>query len=83
MLYLKLFHGPDENDQRGRPYNHIPYSPATDDYVLLLQIHRGERPLRDRYNFIEDHHWSIMQRCWAGDPMERPGITEVRLLLGG
>jgi len=77
ILLLQLFHGPDGNEQRGRPYNHIPYNRATGDYALLVLIHEGERPLRERYNPIYDIHWVLMQRCWAADPLERPDIVEV------
>lgn len=77
ILYLQLFHGPDKNEKRGRPYNHVPYSSATGDYSLLLRIHNGERPIRERYNYIQDPHWLLMQRCWANNPWDRPRISEV------
>jgi len=77
ILLLQLFHGPDQNKQRGRPYNHVPYNEATGDYALLVRIHEGERPLRQRYNPIQDLYWILMQRCWAANLLERPDIAEV------
>jgi len=77
ILLLQLFHGPDQNEQRGRPYNHVPYNEASGDHSLLVRIHEGERPLRQRYNLIQDLHWILMQRCWAANPLERPEIAEV------
>jgi len=77
ILFLQLFHGPDPDRQRGRPYNHIRYSPRTEDYALLTRIHQGERPLRARYNFIQDQHWFLMVDCWTHNPDNRPNISDV------
>ncbi|KIM81493.1 hypothetical protein PILCRDRAFT_821279 [Piloderma croceum F 1598] len=77
ILFLQLFHGPDQDTQRGLPYNHIPFSPNTGDYPLLVRIHSGERPRRELYEYMYDQHWSLIERCWAGNPSERPSIAEV------
>lgn len=77
ILFLQLFHGPDKDKQRELPYNHIRYRPHNGDIVLLLRIHERDRPRRERYNFILDQHWMLVERCWAHDPLDRPTITEV------
>jgi len=79
ILLLQLFHGPDKDTRRGQPYNHIPSQEG--DYPLLVRICNGDRPRRARYNFIPDQYWTLMTRCWAGDPLERPDIAEVGRLL--
>jgi len=77
ILFLQLFHGPDNDPQRGLPYNHIRYSQHTNDYMLLTRIHQGERPFRNHYNFIPDRYWFLMENCWAHNPADRPHIGEV------
>jgi len=77
ILLLQLFHGPDQNRQRGLPYNHISYNKRAADFPLQKLIHKGERPIRKRYNWIHDVHWELIERCWAGNPFERPVIAEV------
>jgi len=77
ILLLQLFHGPDDNKQRGLPYNHFRFLPYL-DIELMLCIIDGERPIRDRYYFIEDHHWRLICKCWAGNPDERPTIEQVQ-----
>jgi len=80
MLLLQLFHSPDDNEQRRLPYNHIRFV-AHYDAPLVNRIHAGDRPQRERYNFIEDQHWDIICKCWAGEPEKRPSVTEVHTSL--
>jgi len=76
MLLLQLFHGPDQNTQRRLPYNHVRFIPVY-DVGLVIRIHRGDRPRRERYNYVEDRHWSLICWCWAGNPDERPSVSQV------
>jgi len=76
MLLLQLFHGPDPDKQRGLPYNHVRFVPRFDT-ALVTRICKGERPQRSRYNYMEDQHWELITKCWAGEPGNRPSITEV------
>lgn len=77
-IIVQLFHGPDRDAQRALPYNHIRLTNGTGRELRLLRlIHRGERPIRDRYNSITDHHWNIIVRCWDSNPNARPTISEV------
>jgi len=76
MLLLQLFHSPDDNLQRRLPYNHVRFVPNFDT-ALWRRIHAGERPQRERYHVIEDLHWEIICKCWAGDPARRPTVKEV------
>ena len=69
----------DIDKQREQPYNHV--TTGIYDIPLINLIHKGERPRRERYNYIEDGYWMLMQRCWAGNPGDRPSIAAVRLLL--
>jgi len=77
ILLLQLFHGPDDNKQRGMPYNHVRFNPYP-DIGLMTRILDGERPQRERYNFIEDRHWELMCKCWMAKPDERPSVTAVQ-----
>jgi len=76
MLLLQLFHAPDPDKQRRLPYNHVRFVPHFDN-ALVKRIREGDRPQRDRYNFMEDQHWAIICKCWAGEPKSRPSITVV------
>jgi hypothetical protein len=73
MIYLKsqLFHGPD-SDGRGQPYNHI-----RRDASLPMSVHRGSRPIRANYRWMEDQYWNLIERCWEGNPHDRPEIAAV------
>lgn len=75
ILFLQLFHGPDL--AHGLPYNHVPFNPRGNDFTLLKRIHEGDRPIRKRYNWIQDQHWKLMQWCWKREPSERPVIAQV------
>jgi len=77
---LKLFHGPDSQIQRGLPYNHVRFV-SHYDVALVTRIHEGDRPIRDRYNFIEDQHWQLMCMCWTGNPHARPTVEAVQCAL--
>jgi len=77
ILLLQLFHGPDQDPQRGLPYNHIRYNKRAADFPLQELIHKGERPIRKRYNWIHDVHWRLIEQCWEHNPFERPVIAEV------
>jgi len=73
LLFLQLFHGPDNSKIRGLPYNHI----SNDAALVEEVVTREGRPLRDRYNRIADQHWNVMKSCWTVRPDERPSITQV------
>jgi len=77
ILLLQLFHGPDQDLQRGLPYNHVPYNRRAFDFPLQKLIHKGERPIRNRYNWMHDVHWKLIERCWVDKPFDRPVIAEV------
>jgi len=78
MLFLQLFHGPDQNLQNGLPYNHVRLRIGTNyDLRLLRLIHGGDRPKRDRYVFVNDQLWSLLEMCWQGEPSQRPNIDYV------
>jgi serine/threonine protein kinase len=80
MLLLQLFHGPDTLYRRGLPYNHIS-SCSGYEFGMVRRIHNGQRPLRERYNPMEDKHWNLICLCWDGEPSKRPTIAEVRQAL--
>jgi serine/threonine protein kinase len=75
---FKLFHGPDENQQRGLPYNHVPFRPGVHDFKLMMRIIDGDRPQRERYNRMEDRHWTLICLCWEGNPDWRPTVVRVQ-----
>jgi len=78
MIYSlsQLFHASSESSDvwrpGGKPYNHI-----IQDAQVLMSVHRGSRPIRDNYRWMEDQYWNLIQRCWAGNPLDRPDITAV------
>jgi len=79
ILLLQLFHGPDQDRQRGLPYNHVLYRDGPGyEFGLMKSIHSGDRPQRSLYNYIEDQHWSLICRCWDGDTAGRPTISQVQ-----
>jgi len=78
ILLLQLFHGPDRDLQSGLPYNHVRLRSGTDyDFRLLRRIHKGERPIRERYGTMYDQHWILLTQCWQGDRFARPDISYV------
>jgi len=80
ILLLQLFHGPDQNKQRGMPYNHIPYRNGY-EIGLIKSICKGKRPRQRFYNYIEDKHWNLICWCWYHDPNMRPTVAQVRRAL--
>jgi len=80
ILLLQLFHGPDQDRQKGMPYNHVRFIAAY-DIGLVARIHNGERPIRGRYNYIEDRHWEVICQCWTGKPDDRPSSEAVQKML--
>jgi len=79
ILLLQLFHGPDQDRQRGLPYNHVLYRDGPGyEFGLMKSIHSGDRPQRSLYNYIEDQHWSLICRCWDGDTAGRPTVSQVQ-----
>jgi len=79
ILLLQLFHGPDQDRQKGLPYNHVPYRGDTGYEIgLMKSIRGGDRPQRSLYNYIEDQHWILICRCWDGDTARRPTISQVQ-----
>ncbi|KIM76409.1 hypothetical protein PILCRDRAFT_649099 [Piloderma croceum F 1598] len=82
MLLLQLFHAPDRDLQSRLPYNHIRHRNGNGyDFRLVRRIHEGERPIRNRYHTMYDHHWALLCHCWNGDPSARPDITYVVKML--
>ena len=84
ISFLQLCHGPDNDTQRGLPYNHIRLTTTGSihrDMKLLRLVHAGERPKRERYLNISDDYWGIMQWCWNGDAAIRPTIMQVMTYL--
>lgn len=79
-LYMQLFHGYDPIWQRCMPYNHIRCRSGY-DLSLIRKIHSGDRPIRERYNYIKDIHWSAIQWCWSKNPAQRPTATDVMRML--
>lgn len=75
-VLFKLFHAPDSDKQRRLPYNHIRFV-LHFDTALVKRIREGDRPRRERYNFMEDRHWEIISKCWAGEPENRPNIKVI------
>ncbi|KIM79383.1 hypothetical protein PILCRDRAFT_566676 [Piloderma croceum F 1598] len=75
ILFLQLFHA--DSDSKvwrlgGKPYNHI-----LQDAKVLMSVHRGSRPIRANYRWMEDQYWNLIQQCWAGNPLDRPDIAAV------
>jgi hypothetical protein len=77
MIYLtsQLFHADSESKvwrPGGKPYNHI-----LRDAKVLISVHRGSRPIRENYRWMEDRYWNLIQWCWQGNPLNRPDIAAV------
>jgi len=52
------------------------------DVAVILGVMKGERPRRPEKSpgsgrAMSDSLWSIVQRCWAQIPSERPSIASV------
>jgi len=78
ILFLQLFNGYEEDLQKSLPYNHVRHRNGTAyDLGLLRRIHKGERPIRERYAPMSDNHWNLISMCWQGPPSSRPDIDWV------
>jgi len=78
ILFLQLFNGYEEDLQKSLPYNHVRHRNGTAyDLGLLRRIHKGERPIRERYTPMSDSHWNLISLCWEGTPSRRPDIEWV------
>lgn len=42
-----------------------------------MRVCRGERPKRLEARGLTDGVWTLIERCWAQDPENRPKIDEV------
>ena len=53
----------------------MPYSGCSDTHTLF-KIQAGEKPerLSDR---VTDPVWEFLEKCWSGDPKERPTTADV------
>ena len=58
----------------------FPYALVTDSDILAHVFGGGRLPRPDD---CPDDLWSIVQRCWATPPAERPTFAEMGVLLGG
>ena len=54
----------------------VPFNNDT-SVETMVAIMSGERPPRPTHEALTNGLWGLMQRCWAGDPQERPQISEV------
>jgi len=55
----------------------MPYFYIKTDAQVVIEIHKGNRPRRPAQSFVTDAQWEFIQRCWAGNPEERPDCAEV------
>jgi len=53
----------------------LPYHYLRRDAEVLLELTRGLQPSRP--SEVADEHWSLISRCWADEPVARPGISDV------
>ena len=53
----------------------VPFNDYT-SLAAMAFIMRGERPPRPKHEALTDRLWGLTQWCWAGDPRERPQISE-------
>ena len=59
-----------------------PFALCDDEFVVILAVLDGERPVRPqgpRGNLITDSIWDVVQSCWGSQPGDRSSI-EVALL---
>ncbi|GLB44805.1 putative kinase-like protein [Lyophyllum shimeji] len=59
----------------------VPFGSVTDAQVFFALVKKGERP--ERPQKIEEGVWALVQRCWSGDPYERPDFVAVERMLRG
>ncbi|KAG6832085.1 hypothetical protein H0H87_002913 [Tephrocybe sp. NHM501043] len=59
----------------------IPFVHIARDASVMLQVTKGARPIRKigegSENGLTDDIWSLMQDCWATEPVDRPTIEMV------
>jgi len=53
----------------------LPYYHLRKDTEVLIELHQGLRPPRPIE--VDDEHWALIRQCWADNPLDRPGITDV------
>ena len=46
-------------------------------FVIPAKVIRGDRPQRPEGVWFMDDVWNVLERCWAPQPGDRPGIEEV------
>jgi len=49
--------------------------------MAMLAIVQGKRPPRPTHPTFTEDLWTLIQRCWDGDPHSRPQASEVALQL--
>jgi len=60
----------------------IPYHYITSDMAVVSEVLlKGNLPKRPASSQITDQLWTLMEKCWSVDPLERPSMKEVLLSL--
>ncbi|ESK89580.1 hypothetical protein Moror_8651 [Moniliophthora roreri MCA 2997] len=54
---------------------------GTLESAVMLQVVQGKRPARPTVGWCPDEMWSMVQLCWAQDPMERPSARKIEQYL--
>ncbi|KAF8889130.1 kinase-like domain-containing protein [Infundibulicybe gibba] len=59
----------------------IPYHYIHVDALVVIELHKGNKPRRPARTFVTDLQWAFIQRCWADDANERPTASEAHRLV--
>ncbi|KAK7041494.1 hypothetical protein VNI00_009362 [Paramarasmius palmivorus] len=67
---------------REQPVSHIvtglrPFHHLANDAAVAFAVWRGDRPSRPTNVEIQNELWSLINRCWEGEPGSRPNIVDV------